>query len=214
MNIFRVTGDLSHLISIFILLQKMRTSKSCAGISFKSQVLYLTVYVTRYLDLLWTFNHSTYNTLMKIIFIASAGYTIYLMMNDFKPTHDPNIDTFKVQYLIGGSAILAVLFPYRWIPSEILWTFSIWLESVAILPQLFMVQRTGEAETITTHYLFALGAYRALYIPNWIYRYFMENGHVDPIATLAGIIQTILYSDFFYIYYTKVFKGKKFELPV
>lgn len=56
---------------------------------------------------------------MKIIFIASAGYTIYLMMNDFKPTHDPNIDTFKVQYLIGGSAILAVLFPYKWIPSEV-----------------------------------------------------------------------------------------------
>lgn len=41
------------------------------------------------------------------------------MMNDFKPTHDPNIDTFKVQYLIGGSAILAVLFPYKWIPSEV-----------------------------------------------------------------------------------------------
>ena len=42
-----------------------------------------------------------------------------------------------------------------------LWAFSIWLEAVAILPQLFMLQRTGEAETITTHYLFALGAYRA-----------------------------------------------------
>lgn len=56
---------------------------------------------------------------MKIIFIASAAYTIYLMMNDFKPTHDPNIDTFKVQYLIGGSAILALLFPSRWIPSEV-----------------------------------------------------------------------------------------------
>jgi ER lumen protein retaining receptor len=25
----------------------------------------------------------------------------------------------------------------------------------------------------------------------------------DPIAVIAGIIQTILYSDFFYIYYTK-----------
>lgn len=34
-----------------------------------------------------------------------------------------------------------------------------------------MLQRTGEAETITTHYLAALGVYRALYIPNWIYRY-------------------------------------------
>jgi hypothetical protein len=84
-----------------------------------------------------------------------------------------------------------------------LWAFSIWLESVAILPQLFMLQRTGEAETITTHYLFALGAYRALYIPNWIWRYFTEQGHFDAIAVLAGIVQTVLYSDFFWIYYTK-----------
>jgi hypothetical protein len=87
---------------------------------------------------------------------------------------------------------------------QILWAFSIWLESVAILPQLFMLQRTGEAETITTHYLFALGAYRALYIPNWVYRYMFDSpAFYDPIAVIAGIIQTILYSDFFYIYYTK-----------
>lgn len=65
-----------------------------------------------------------------------------------------------------------------------------------------MLQRTGEAETITTHYLFALGIYRALYIPNWFYRYFAE-GHVDRIAWAAGILQTVLYSDFFWIYYTK-----------
>jgi len=52
-----------------------------------------------------------------------------------------------------------------------MWSFSIFLEAVAILPQLFLLQRTGEAETITTHYLAALGAYRAFYIPNWIYRY-------------------------------------------
>jgi ER lumen protein retaining receptor len=73
---------------------------------------------------------------------------------------------------------------------------------VAILPQLLQLQRTGEAETITTHYLFALGAYRALYIVNWIYRYETEN-HVDVISTMAGVVQTALYCDFFYIYFTR-----------
>ena len=82
-------------------------------------------------------------------------------------------------------------------PLEIFWAFSIYLESVAILPQLFMMQRTGEAETITAHYLFALGLYRGLYIPNWIYRYFTEDT-VDPIAIVAGVVQTALYADFFY----------------
>ncbi len=153
--------------------------------------------------------------MFKILFISSHGYIIYLMTTSFKPTNDPNLDTFKIQYLLGAAAALAVLIPYKYTVSEILWAFSIWLESVAILPQLFMLQRTGEAETITTHYLFALGIYRTLYIPNWIYRYVAEPHHsVDWIAVTAGIIQTIMYSDFFWIYYQKVLKGKKCKLPV
>ncbi|KAI1431800.1 putative HDEL sequence binding protein [Xylaria sp. CBS 124048] len=213
LNLFRVLGDFSHLASILILLHKMTELNGCTGISFKSQALYLMVYITRYLDLFST--DSIYNLVFKILFICSQGYIVYLMTTKYKPTHDPNLDTFRVQYLLGGAAVLAILIPYRYTISEILWAFSIWLESVAILPQLFMLQRTGEAETITTHYLFALGIYRGLYIPNWIYRYITEPNHkVDWIAIVAGIVQTILYSDFFWIYYTKVMKGKKFKLPV
>ncbi|KAG2124810.1 ER lumen protein retaining receptor-domain-containing protein, partial [Suillus clintonianus] len=94
---------------------------------------------------------------------------------------------------------------YKFEVTEILWTFSIYLESVAIFPQLFMLQRTGEAGTITTHFLAALGLYRALYLPNWIYRYFTEDV-VDPIAVTAGLVRTGLYLDFFYVYFTKVVK--------
>jgi len=215
-NLFRLLADLSHLASILILLHKMRTSSSASGISFKSQFLYFIVYCTRYLDVLWTFwyTEALYNTVFKLVFLASSAYTLYLMLNDYKPTHDPNQDTFKVEYLLAGSAVLAIIFPYKYTPYEILWAFSIWLESVAILPQLFMLQRTGDAETITTHYIFALGAYRALYIPNWIYRWLFEPKWSDPIPVIAGIIQTVLYSDFFWIYYTKVLQGKRFNLPV
>lgn len=86
--------------------------------------------------------------------------------------------------------------------AQILWTFSIYLESVAIMPQLFMISKTGEAESITSHYLFCLGGYRALYIINWLYRFYSE-GFFDLIAIVAGCVQTILYCDFFYLYITK-----------
>lgn len=77
-----------------------------------------------------------------------------------------------------------------------------YLEAVAILPQLFMISKTGEAETITTHYLFCLACYRALYIFNWIYRFYTEN-YFDLIAVVAGAVQTLLYADFVYLYVTK-----------
>ncbi|PCH36601.1 ER lumen protein retaining receptor [Wolfiporia cocos MD-104 SS10] len=211
MNLFRLFGDMSHLASILILVHKIQTTRSCRGISFKTQALYVTVFVSRYLDLFYDWV-SLYNFFMKVFFISSSCYILYLMKMKFRPTNDPSIDTFRIEYLLGPCAILALIFHYKFTVTEVLWSFSIFLESVAILPQLFMLQRTGEAETITTHYLAALGAYRAFYIPNWIYRYWTED-IVDPIAVTSGIVQTALYLDFFYVYFTKVLQGQKFELP-
>lgn len=168
MNIFRLAGDFAHLASIFILLHKIQLSRSCRGISFRTQLLYTIVFITRYLDIFH--ESSLYRFLMKIFFIGSSIYVLYLMKVKFRPTHDPAIDTIRLEYLMAPCALLALLFHYHLDLMEILWTFSIYLEAVAILPQLFMLQRTGEAEAITTHYIFALGAYRALYIPNWLYR--------------------------------------------
>ncbi len=87
------------------------------------------------------------------------------------------------------------------------------MESIAILPQMFQLQKTGEAESITTHYLLTLGGYRMLYLFNWIYRWIM-NDPAPPITVLAGLVQTGLYSDFFWIYYKRVFHGRVFKLPI
>lgn len=70
-------------------------------------------------DIFWTFTGSPYNTIFKLIFLSSSAYTCYLMLNEYKPTHDPNLDTFKVQYLLGGSAILALIFPEVYVISEV-----------------------------------------------------------------------------------------------
>merc|ERR1719154_450438 len=211
MNLFRLCGDLSHLLAVILLLLKIWKTRSCAGISGKSQILFLVVFVTRYLDLLTSFI-SLYNTTMKIFFIGSAAATVYLMYMKFKATYDGNHDTFRVEFLLGPAVLLALVLNHEFSVMEILWTFSIYLESVAILPQLFMVSKTGEAETITSHYLFALGSYRALYIFNWIFRYYYEQFY-DIIAIVAGVVQTVLYCDFFYLYATKVMAGKKIVLP-
>ncbi|XP_062264350.1 ER lumen protein-retaining receptor 2-like [Platichthys flesus] len=211
MNIFRLTGDLSHLAAIIILLLKIWKSRSCAGISGKSQILFAIVFTSRYLDLLTSFI-SLYNTCMKVIYIGCSCATVYLIYMKFRATYDGNHDSFRVEFLVVPVGGLAVLINHDFSFLEILWTFSIYLESVAILPQLFMISKTGEAETITTHYLFCLGMYRALYLFNWIWRFYFE-GFFDMIAIVSGVVQTILYCDFFYLYVTKVLKGKKLSLP-
>jgi hypothetical protein len=99
-------GDLSHLASIFILLHKIQITRSCRGtspisfaiysahlrvltslsllgISFKTQALYVTVFVARYLDIFFTWV-SVYNFIMKIFFISSSVYILYLMKVRFR----------------------------------------------------------------------------------------------------------------------------------
>jgi hypothetical protein len=56
---------------------------------------------------------------------------------------------------------------------------------------------------IDSYYLITLGSYRALYILNWIVRYFTENHYWDPIAEIFGVVQTLLYIDFAWVYYSR-----------
>ncbi|KAL0910537.1 hypothetical protein M5K25_021530 [Dendrobium thyrsiflorum] len=57
------------------------------------------------------------------------------------------------------------------------------------------------------------GAYRALYILNWIYRYFTEKYYSRWISWIAGIVQTALYIDFFYYYFISWKNNEKLKLP-
>ena len=63
-------------------------------------------------------------------------------------------------FIVVPSVALAFLVHHDFSASEVLWTFSVYLEAVAIIPQLQMIAQTGEAETITSHYLFFQGIYR------------------------------------------------------
>ena len=169
MNFFKLLADMLHLVSFIILIQKIRTTKNCLGLSYKTQELYLVVYLTRYWDL-FLYYISLYNTLMKILFIASTLYIIYLMRfkKPYKLTYDPIGDNFPhAKFLYPGAGVLCLIINTGYTPFELSWSFSIWLEAFAILPQLFMVQKIKEVENITGSYMFTLGLYRVFYILSW-----------------------------------------------
>ena len=60
MNLFRLCGDVSHVVSIVVLALRLNATKSAVGISLKTQELYLIVFVARYADLFSHF-YSLYN---------------------------------------------------------------------------------------------------------------------------------------------------------
>jgi ER lumen protein retaining receptor len=220
MNIFTIIGDLLHLFSILVILLKIYTTKSCKGISLKTQALYLAVFICRYLDLFDNFS-SIYNWIMKVIFISTSAAIVYLitMHEPIKSTYDKKEDNFFVPYLIVPCVGLAFLTTAFYDPREILWTFSIWLESVAIVPQLVVVHSLarstgGFVENLTADYVFTLGGYRLFYLINWIYRLLTEKNYSNWVSWIAGILQTAIYCDFFYYYASAKLKGEKMTLPI
>lgn len=111
-------------------------------------------------------------------------------------------------YAAGASLVLAPLVCLifkGWKRSnffEILWTFSIILESVCVLPQLILLRQTTVPTVIDSFYLVTLGSYRAFYLLNWIYRFFTPS-KPDPTSIIFGIIQTAFYVDFAWVYWTR-----------
>ena len=85
-----------------------------------------------------------------------------------------------------------------------MWVFSQILESACVLPQLLLLRQTTVPTVIDSFYLLALGSYRALYCLNWFVRELDTNDRKpDAVSVIFGIIQTALYLDFAWVYYTR-----------
>ena len=113
-------------------------------------------------------------------------------------------------YCLGGSTVLTpvvvginILGKNGTYFSDILWTFSIILESVCVIPQLLLLRQTTVPTVIDSFYLLTLGSYRGFYILNWIVRLASPEHHFEWRAVLFGVVQTAFYIDFAWVYWTR-----------
>jgi len=201
---------MSHVLATILLLKQLMKAQNARGISIKTQELYFLVFITRYLDLFTTF-YSVYNSTMKIFYITITAYTIYMVkyQEPYKSMYNRDQDPIQHFKFAVAPCITVAVFAHL-IGSgfsdfnlmEFLWHFSIYLESIAIFPQLVTLRRYRLVENLTGKFMFFLGSYRFLYIINWIYR-----AHTEPhyrhhyVVYFCGVLQTVLYADFFYQYY-------------
>ena len=72
-----------------------------------------------------------------------------------------SIPKYKCHFLFCFAHVLHVM-------GQVMWTFSLYLEAVAILPQLVLLQRTRNIDNLTGQYVLLLGYYSVLcYIGFW-----------------------------------------------
>lgn len=149
---------------------------------------------------------------MKLIFLVTSFAMIWYMRGHeiVHKSYDKDFDTFRHYALILGCLILALPSSERFYFMEVIWTFSQYLEAIAILPQLVLLHRMNNIHNLPWQYVFLLGIYRPLYILNWIYRYYelpySSWRYIVRNSYIAGVVQTLIYGIFVY-YYIKSWKN-------
>jgi len=205
-NVFRYMGDISHLLSKCILMYAIHRNRSAEGVSLITQGLYAIVFCTRYLDIFTP--QPLWNFLFKLFYISSSFYIIAAMQWIFPRTREREISWKVGAGVFAGSLLLSpfvmLIFENWWSFQVWLWDFSQILESVCVLPQLLLLRQTTVPTVIDSFYLLTLGSYRAFYLIGWVSRELDINDKApNTVSVIFGIIQTALYVDFAWVYYTR-----------
>lgn len=155
-ELLRYYGDILHLSSMALLLNQITKKKSCIGISYRSQEIFLLIFLMRYSEVLFMGICSYYLFMMKVVYISLTALTIYIMRckNQYKMAYANIHDNFPHYWtIIPVACALAVIFHITFTSYPVysyVWSFSVILEAFAIIPQLYMIRRAREVEVFST----------------------------------------------------------------
>lgn len=193
-NIFRYFGDYLHLAGIVILLLTIVKNRSVKGLSGRTQLVYFIVFITRYLDL---FQHSqtAYLVFFKVTYILTSLITLCLFVW-LRNTWEPFKDTCNLATIFIPCMCLALLLTDEYTTTEILWTYSEFLEGFAMVPQYIFSYRDTNSDWGVLFFMLALGGYRVFYGANWIYKKIMVPAYSDVQSWMGGCIEILFFIDF------------------
>lgn len=220
----------SSLVSMFSFLMvaiAIESGKTVKGVSLKMMECYIAVFFCRLCAIIPFQGYLPFDKsgdwlyqLCEAVGLLLAGSIVYCCRVQYASTYDPSTDSLNHLYLIGPALLIAlVLHPHlndNW-PTDIAWAFALYLESVTVLPQLFMFMKEGKAQPHTSHFLAAQALSRMMSFIFWASS-FSELSHPDhPVKKFVGnwvvgiqLLQLIVMGDFIYHYIRCIQKG----LPV
>ncbi|KAK9069376.1 hypothetical protein SSX86_011279 [Deinandra increscens subsp. villosa] len=217
---FFIASEFVHASGIILLIYKLTTQKTCSGLSLQTQEL-TAIFLAVRMFCSYTMEHDIH-TVLDFATLASTLWVIYMIRFKLQETYNEDLDNMPKYYLVAPCVVVAlVIFPhtYHSYLSKVMWAFCVYLESISVLPQLTMMQKTKMIEPFTAHYVFALGVARFLGCAHWIiqvyesagaYLFLLGSGYFLwlPAVLLAEMVQTFILADFCYYYVKSVVNGQ------
>lgn len=232
-------GAMARMFGFGILNLKTFKSQRATGVSTKTLQLYTLVFFFRLTSIIRHEGYLPYDKSgdwlyhfiegMSLLFTVGA---LYACMVPYKHTYQADLDRFGEFNVPPGYGAVYLAVPILLLAifvhpnlnadfiSDTAWTYAMYLESAALIPQLFMFQKqaSGVVELLTAHFVAALGFGRIMEFFFWIYSYHeLANsaGSKLPgyLALFAQFVQLVLMLDFFWYYYLAVKNATPLVLP-
>ncbi|KAK4751057.1 hypothetical protein SAY87_004539 [Trapa incisa] len=217
-NLF-IASEICHAVGIIVLIYKLKTQKTCFGLSLKTQELTAMFMATRIICNYYVgfYSDGVLDFVTHFVALLSTLWVIYMIRFKLKSTYIKEHDNFSMYYLaILSAAVHPKITDYRII--QYLFAFYGYLESVSVLPQLRFIQNAKMIEPFTGHYIFALGVSRFLSLAFWIiqiyntrgtYFYLIGSGYFWILAAILGeLLQSFILADFCYYYIRSYMKSQ------
>merc|ERR1719478_553121 len=210
-----------QLFALICLLYQVQCQAGVQGVSKRSLIMQCFVYGFRLSSSTWLKGYiptdATGDFLYQILDLATLCMACYLILCCTKwhaSSYQEQFDTLEIKPVIMACSAVAVLVH----PDlndrplfDTLWTASLYIDSLAMLPQLWMMSRSGEAQVLTSHNVAAMALSRAMNCVFWFHGdpelAVMEDEEGEPGSNVAGYFvvgahvgQLILMADFLWCY--------------
>jgi len=217
-------------LGLFLLSIKVNAQRSVEGLSSKTLEMYVLFFLTRLSSTLckngyipvdqsgdWAYQAADIGALLITLQL------IYTVHKKHRFTYQAEHDTLPIHKVLPG-LVLVALFVHGDLNNspffDVIWMFSLLVDTVAMLPQLWMLAKMGgEVELLTKHFVAAMVMSRALSFSFWFYGYpelAPEDGgfNVTGYAIIAAYsMQILLAGDFMMHYVRSVATQERMVLP-
>jgi hypothetical protein len=220
-------GGMARMFGFGILNLKIFKSQRATGVSVKTLQLYCIVFFFRLISVSKCEGYLPFDKSGDWVYhfvegtsLLLASLALFSCTGPFKHTYQADLDKFGELFLPPGMGSLSLAGPILFLSifihpnlnrdfiSDTAWTFAMYLESAALLPQLYMFkkQSSGVIELLMAHFVFALGFGRIMEFFFWLYSHHeLENASGSKLpgylAIASQAIQILLMLNFFRGYY-------------
>ena len=196
--VLQTLSSIIKTLSFIIILVKVFNFESCSGVSVNSLICFFLSFFCRNFVVIF-FNvrlrnfkidyiNSAFNRISEFISFFIICILLYVVYFKYPITSDISLDNkIPFYYLVIPAFLLAIPFKpwiYRYWFIDLIWIFSVFLESISIYPQIILfTSKKGHIEHFTSHFLTLQGISSIFELIYWIKTYIRFN---DRKSLLLG----------------------------